>query len=57
MEIEKVTLIGHSLEGNYLLYWEPKYPELVEKIVLVNSAGLIPKRGPKYYFKVYSFKL
>jgi pimeloyl-ACP methyl ester carboxylesterase len=29
---------------------------MIDKIVLVNSAGLIPKRGPKYYIKVYSFK-
>jgi pimeloyl-ACP methyl ester carboxylesterase len=29
---------------------------LVEKIILVDSAGLIPKRGIDYYIKVYSFK-
>ena len=56
MEIEKVTLIGHSFGGKLSIILGAKYPELVEKIVLVNSAGLIPKRGPKYYFKVYSFK-
>jgi pimeloyl-ACP methyl ester carboxylesterase len=30
---------------------------MVNKIVLVDSAGLIPKRGAKYYIKVYSFKI
>lgn len=56
MEIEKVTLIGHSFGGKLSIILGSKYPDIVEKIVLVNSTGLIPKRGPKYYIKVYSFK-
>lgn len=56
MKIEKVILIGHSFGGKLSIILGSKYPERVEKIVLVNSAGLIPKRGPKYYIKVYSFK-
>jgi len=56
MGIEKVILIGHSLGGKISIILGHKYPDLVEKIVLVNSAGLIPKRGAKYYTKVYSFK-
>lgn len=54
--IKKATFIGHSFGGKLSIIIGSKYPELVNKIVLVNSAGLIPKRGPKYYFKVYSFK-
>lgn len=56
MGIKKVILIGHSFGGKLSIILGSKYPEIVEKIVLVNSAGLIPKRGPKYYLKVYSFK-
>lgn len=56
MEIEKVVLIGHSFGGKISIILGSKYPELVDKIVLIDSAGLIPKRGPKYYLKVYSFK-
>ena len=56
MKIEKVILIGHSFGGKLSIILGNKYPERIEKIVLVNSAGLIPKRGPKYYIKVYSFK-
>ncbi|MDR7855735.1 alpha/beta hydrolase [Tissierella sp.] len=56
MGIMKVTLIGHSFGGKLSIILGSKYPELVDKIVLVNSAGLKPKRGPKYYVKVYSFK-
>ena len=54
--IRKVTLIGHSFGGKLSIIIGSKYPDLLDKIVLVNSAGLIPKRGPKYYLKVYSFK-
>lgn len=56
MGIGKVILIGHSFGGKLSIILGHKYPILVEKIVLVNSAGLIPKRGAKYYIKVYSFK-
>ncbi|WP_313756991.1 alpha/beta hydrolase [Tissierella sp.] len=56
MEIKKVILIGHSFGGKLSILLGSKYPEIVDKIVLINSAGLIPKRGPKYYIKVYSFK-
>lgn len=56
MEIEKVTLIGHSFGGKLSIILGSKYPDFVEKIILVNSTGLIPKRGPKYYIRVYSFK-
>ncbi|NLV88296.1 MAG: alpha/beta hydrolase [Tissierellia bacterium] len=56
MEINKVTLIGHSFGGKLSIILGSKYPELIDKIVLINSAGLIPKRGPKYYVKVHSFK-
>lgn len=54
--IEKAVFIGHSLGGKLSIILGSKYPELIEKIVLIDSAGLIPKRGLKYYFKVYSFK-
>lgn len=56
MEIKKVILIGHSFGGKLSIILGSKYHDLVEKIILVNSAGLIPKRGLKYYIKVYSFK-
>lgn len=56
MGIEKVTLIGHSHGGRISIILGNKYPELIDKIILVDSAGIIPKRHFKYYFKVYTFK-
>ena len=54
--IDKISLIGHSFGGKLSIILASRYPELVDRVVLVNSAGLIPKRGLDYYFKVYSFK-
>lgn len=56
MKINKVILIGHSFGGKLSIILGNKYPEMIEKIILVNSAGLIPKRSVKYYIKVYGFK-
>ncbi|MFA5577398.1 MAG: alpha/beta hydrolase [Tissierellaceae bacterium] len=55
-KIERVILIGHSFGGKLSIILGSKYGDLVDKIVLVNSAGLIAKRGLKYYIRVYSFK-
>ena len=56
MGIEKATFIGHSFGGKLSIIFGAKYAEMVDKIVLIDSAGLIPKRGAEYYIKVYSFK-
>ena len=56
MGLEEVTLIGHSHGGRISIVLANNYPELVKKMILVDSAGIIPKRKLKYYFKVYSFK-
>lgn len=57
LNIEKASLIGHSFGGRVSIMFSALYPEKVEKVVLVDSAGIIPKRTLKYYFKVYKFKL
>lgn len=56
MGIKDVILIGHSHGGRVSLVLANKYPDLVKKMILIDSAGLIPKRKLKYYIKVYSFK-
>lgn len=56
MDIEKATFVGHSFGGKISIIFGAKYAEMVDKIVLIDSSGLIPKRGAKYYIKVYSFK-
>lgn len=54
--LSRASFIGHSFGGKLSIIMGSKYPHVVNKIVLIDSAGLIPKRGLKYYIKVYSFK-
>lgn len=57
MEIKKATLIGHSFGGKVSIILAVNHPERVERLVLIDSAGIPPKRSIKYYLKVYSFKI
>ena len=57
LKIEKASLVGHSFGGRVSILFSAENPAKVSKIVLVDSAGLIPKRTFKYYYKVYKFKL
>ncbi len=56
--IEKATLMGHSFGGRTILKLMSREarPFQVDKIVLLDAAGIKPKRTMTYYTKVYSFK-
>jgi pimeloyl-ACP methyl ester carboxylesterase len=56
MNIDKIILIGHSFGGKVSIWLGSMYPEIIDKIVLIDSAGLKPRRGLRYYTKVYTFK-
>lgn len=56
LKLDSVYIIAHSFGGRVSIMLSSEEPERVQKLVLVDSAGLIPKRGLKYYFKVYKFK-
>ena len=49
--------LGHSFGGRVIIKLFSKMDVKPEKIVLVDSAGIKPKRGMDYYLKVYSYKL
>ncbi|MCD8510672.1 MAG: alpha/beta hydrolase [Bacillus sp. (in: Bacteria)] len=55
MEIKNPTLLGHSNGGRISIFYATKYGGL-NKIILVDSAGVKPKRKLKYYIKVYTYK-
>ena len=57
LNIEKATLVGHSFGGRVAIYIAAKYPEKVEKLVLVDSAGIKPRRGIKYRLKILLHKI
>lgn len=56
-KMNDVILVGHSFGGRVCLKFASKYSHMLEKIVLVDSAGLKPKRKPDYYFKIFRHKL
>lgn len=55
LNIDSPILLGHSFGGRVSILYASEFP--VNKLILVDSAGVKPKRELKYYFKVYSFKL
>jgi pimeloyl-ACP methyl ester carboxylesterase len=57
LELERVSLIGHSFGGKVALQLAVRRPRLVERLVLVNSAGIRPRRSLDYRARVAGFKL
>lgn len=57
MQLEGCDLICHSFGGRVTILLASEHPNLFQKLVLVDAAGIRPKRGLKYYYKVYSYKL
>lgn len=47
-------LVGHSFGGRVSLLYASRNP--VRKMVLVDSAGVKPRRSPHYYAKVWAYK-
>lgn len=53
-KLESPVLAGHSFGGRVGLLMASRNP--VKKLILVDAAGIKPRRPLKYYLKVYSFK-
>ena len=56
LKIENPILIGHSNGGRTIINAVGRGIVEPKKIVLIDSAGIKPKRSMKYYIKVYTFK-
>ena len=55
--IKRAVFVGHSFGGRVCLELGARHSKYVGKLVLVDSAGLKPRRGLKYYVKVGAHKL
>ena len=53
---ENVVLVGHSFGGRIAMRLAAEN-EKVAGVVLIDSAGVTPRRGIKYHLKVASYKL
>lgn len=56
LHIEKANIVCHSFGGRVSILLANKRPDLVNKMVFTDAAGVKPKRGAKYYYKVYKYK-
>lgn len=54
LQLEDPVLIGHSFGGRISIVLASERP--LSKILLVDAAGIKPRRPLKYYLKVYSYK-
>ncbi len=52
---ENPILVGHSFGGRVAIILASM--GIASKLILTSSAGMKPKRGIRYYFKVYKYKL
>lgn len=55
LDLKKPTLVGHSFGGRISILMGSRQD--LHKIILVDAAGIKPRRSLKWYFKVYSYKL
>ncbi|MDD2495109.1 MAG: alpha/beta hydrolase [Tissierellia bacterium] len=56
INMKDIVVFGHSHGGRIAIILSSKYDNIVSKLILIDSAGLIPKRKLYYYVKVYWFK-
>lgn len=56
-DCEGAIWLGHSFGGRVIIKLFEKMETKPKKIVLVDAAGIKPKRGLDYYVKVYSYKM
>ena len=57
LNLKNPILLGHSFGGRVIIYLLGNKMLEAKKVILVDSAGIKPKRPVSYYLKVYSFKL
>ena len=56
LNIKNPILIGHSNGGRTIINYAGRNLGDINKIVLIDSAGIKPKRKLSYYLKIYTFK-
>lgn len=54
LSLKNPSFIGHSFGGRTSISFASQFD--VNKLILVDSAGIKPHRDIKYYYKVYSYK-
>lgn len=55
LHLERPILAGHSFGGRVAIQLASQRKD-IDAIVLIDAAGIKPRRSLKYYYKVYTFK-
>ncbi|MBB3047951.1 pimeloyl-ACP methyl ester carboxylesterase [Litorivivens lipolytica] len=63
LSLERFSLVGSSLGGNFAFHYAARHPEQVEHLVLINSGGLKRKQSskrnakaiPEWFYRVFYF--
>jgi pimeloyl-ACP methyl ester carboxylesterase len=50
--LARPSIVGHSHGGRIAIHLASHHPERVDKLILVDSAGIRPQRGLRYYRRV-----
>ena len=56
IKITKINYIGHSFGGKIGIVLSCNFPQLIQRLVLIDSSGLRPRRYLDWYIKVGLFK-
>ncbi len=55
-KIDNPVLAGHSFGGRLAIFLSAKGEIIPDSIILIDAAGIKPRRPLSYYWKIYSFK-
>lgn len=57
LEIKKLKIIAHSFGGRVAIMFTSLYNDMVDRLILVGSAGIKPKKNLIVSFKIFKYKL
>lgn len=57
LHLSQFDILGHSFGGRVAIIISAFRKNLVRSLILADSAGMKPRRGLKYYFKLLKYKL
>lgn len=55
--VRRLNIVAHSFGGRIALLLSSMFDLKVDKLVLIDSAGLRPHYNLKYYFKIWRYKI
>ena len=56
LSLEGCDVVSHSFGGRVTIFLASETPKLFGRLVLVDAAGIKPRRGAGYYIRVYAYK-